>query len=143
MKDPKGIPVITGSFASREIQPGDPWKVYLQASDPDGDMKAIYCVLDQAGTGPYPVSITRIPEDQRRELSGFLFLNTGGVAGFASGNLSLKLQIRDMAGNYSEPVSFSLSFNPRAQQEEPSPGLFQDKELGPIMIIPTSGSSGV
>ncbi len=143
MKDAKGIPVITESFASREIRPGDTWKVYLQASDPDGDMKTIYCILDQPGAGTYPVSITRIPEDQRRQLSGYLFLNTGAVAGFAFGNLFLKLQIRDRAGNYSEPVSFSLSFNPRAQEEEPPPGLFQDRELGPIMITPTSGFPGV
>lgn len=142
MRDTKGIPVITESYAPREIRLGDTWKVYLQASDPDGDMKAVYCFLEQPGPGPYPVSITRIPEDQRRELSGFLFLNTGGVAGFPFGNLLLKLQIQDLAGNYSEPVSFSLSFNPRAQQEEAPPGLFQDKELGPIMITLTSGSPG-
>jgi hypothetical protein len=58
------------------------------------------------------------------------------------GNLVLTVQIQDQAGNFSEPLSFSLSFNPRAHQEEAPPGLFQDKELGPIMIPLTSGSAG-
>jgi hypothetical protein len=64
------------------------------------------------------------------------------MAGSNFGNLVLKIQIRDQAGNFSEPVSFSLSFNPRAHQEEAPPGLFQDRELGPIMITLTSGSPG-
>jgi hypothetical protein len=142
MNKKKGVPIITRSFASPQVSPGDTWRVYLSASDPDGDMKAVYCVIDQPGMGTYPVSITRIREDQQRELSGYLYLTTAGMAGLNFGNLVLKIQIRDQAGNFSEPVSFSLSFNPRAHQEEAPPGLFQDKELGPIMITLTSGSSG-
>ena len=142
MNNQKGVPIITRSFASPQVSPGDIWRVYLSASDPDGDMKAVYCVIDQPGMGTYPVSITRIPEDQQRELSGYLYLTTAGMAGLNFGSLVLKIQIRDQAGNFSEPVSFSLSFNPRAHQEEAPPGLFQDKELGPIMITLTSGSPG-
>lgn len=142
MNKKKGVPIITRSFASPQVSPGDIWRVYLSASDPDGDMKAVYCIIDQPGMGTYPVSITRIREDQQRELSGYFYLTTAGMAGLNFGNLVLKIQIRDQAGNFSEPVSFSLSFNPRAHQEEPPPGLFQDKELGPIMITLTSGSPG-
>ena len=105
-------------------------------------MKAVYSVIDQPGMGTHPVSITRIREDQQRELSGYFYLTTAGMAGSNFGNLVLEIQIRDQGGNFSEPVSFSLSFNPRAHQEEPPPGLFPDKKLGPIMITLTSGSSG-
>jgi hypothetical protein len=142
MNNQKGVPIITRSFASPQVSPRDIWRVYLSASDPDGDMKAVYCVIDQPGKGTYPVSITRIREDQQRELSGYLYLTTDGMAGLNFGNLVLQIQIRDQAGNFSEPVSFSLSFNPRARQGEAPPGLFQDKDLGPIMITLTSGSSG-
>ena len=142
MNKKKGVPIITRSFASPQVSPGDTWRVYLSASDPDGDMKAVYCVIDQPGMGTHPASITRIREDQQRELSGYLYLTTAGMAGSNFGNLVLEIQIRDQAGNFSEPVSFSLSFNPRAHQEEPPPGLFQDRELGPIMITLTSGSPG-
>jgi hypothetical protein len=142
MNNKKGVPIITRSFASPQIWPGDIWRVYLSASDPEGDMKAVYCNIDQPGTSTHPVSITRIPKDQQRELSGYLYLTTPGMAGMNFGNLVLTVQIQDRAGNFSEPLSFSLSFNPRARQEEAPPGLFQDKELGPIMIPLTSGSAG-
>jgi len=56
----KVIPVITQSFASTSLGAGDTWKVYLNASDPDGDMKYIVCTIDQPGIGIYPVSFTRV-----------------------------------------------------------------------------------
>jgi len=135
-------PVITHSFAPKESWPGATWKVYLNAFDSDDDMQAIYCILDQAGAGSYPASVTRIPKDQQRKLSGYLYLNTAGVAGLNYANLILKVQIQNRPGRLSEPVSFLLSFNPRAREENPPPGVFQEKELGPIMVSPPSFSSG-
>ncbi len=32
-------PVITSHFASSDLRPGDTWKIYLKASDSEGDMK--------------------------------------------------------------------------------------------------------
>ena len=135
-------PTITHSFASKEIRAGGIWKVYLNAFDPDEDMKAVYCTLDQPGAGSYPVSITRIRKDQQRRLSGYLYLNTAGVAGLIYANLVLNVQIQNQAGRLSKPVSFLLSFNPRAREEDPPPGLFQDEELGPIMVSLQSISGG-
>ncbi len=142
MTGKKGVPVITRSFASPQVWPGDAWRVYLNASDPDGDMKSVSCIIEQPGRDAYPVGITRIREDQQRELSGYLYLNTAGATGLNFGTLSLTVQIQDRAGNFSAPVSFPLSFNPRAHQEEAPPGLFQDREIGPIMIPLNSGSTG-
>ena len=68
------IPLITHSFAAKEIRPGDTWRVFLNARDPDGDMKTIFCTVEQPGRGTYPISLFRISESQRRELSGFLYL---------------------------------------------------------------------
>ncbi|KPK89516.1 MAG: hypothetical protein AMJ94_11895, partial [Deltaproteobacteria bacterium SM23_61] len=58
----KAAPVITASFASPELSPGDTWKVYLKASDPDGDMESIVAVVDQTGLGSYPLSFTKLKE---------------------------------------------------------------------------------
>lgn len=58
----KAVPVIRQSYASGQIWPGETWKIFLIASDPDGDMKNIVCTIDQAGVGIYPVSITKIRE---------------------------------------------------------------------------------
>ena len=147
MKTPKGKnlllqPVITQFFAAREICPGDTWKVYLRAASPEGGMKAIYATVDQPGRGPQVGGPIPIPEDQRRDLSGFLHLNTAGAQGSAFMNLTLTVQIRDRAGRFSEPVSFLLALNPRAAQESPPPGAFEERSLGPVMVSLDPGTGG-
>ena len=47
----QGYKVITQSFASQEINPGGTWKIYLKASNPDGEMMSIYDSVDQPGVG--------------------------------------------------------------------------------------------
>jgi hypothetical protein len=131
----KALPVIIQSFAAKEIRTGDTWKVYLNASDPDGDMKNIFCVLQQTGLGVYPVGITRIKEGDRRELSGYLYLNTpdpSNALNFAE--LTLTVQIQDRAGHFSEPAIFPLSLQSRSTQKAPPSEVFQEQDLGPVMI---------
>ena len=132
----KGIPVITRSFASNEIRPGDTWLVYLNAHDPDGDMKQIVCEIEQPGVGVYPVSYTRIKEETRQELSGYIYLTTLHVNYFSFNfiNLTLRVEIKDRAGHYSAPVFFPLSFNALYRQEPPPQNVFKEHDLGPIMI---------
>jgi hypothetical protein len=82
-------PVVTQFFAAREICPGDTWKIYFRASDPEGGMKAVYATVDQPGRGPQAAGPISIPQDQQRDLSGFLYLNTAGNQGSAFLNLTL------------------------------------------------------
>jgi hypothetical protein len=131
----KSVPVITQSFASKEMRPGDTWKVYLKSSDPDGDMKNIYATIEQPGMGTYPVSITKIKEADRKDLAGYIYLNTVGVQGLNYTLLTLTVQIQDKAGHFSQPAVFPLSFNFASQQQTPSPGIFPEKDLGPIIIM--------
>lgn len=132
----KGVPVITQSFASKEIRPGDNWKVFLNARDPEGDMKQILCVIEQPGVGVYPAVYVRIKEDNRKELSGYIYLTTFNVNYFSFNfiNLTLRVQIQDMAGHYSAPVFFPLGFNALYRQESPPQNVFKERDLGPIMI---------
>jgi uncharacterized protein YdbL (DUF1318 family) len=65
-------PVITSHYASSDLRPGDTWKIYLKASDPDGDMKNIVATVKQAGVGVHPVGLTRIQEGNRKEPSGYV-----------------------------------------------------------------------
>ncbi len=46
----KAAPVITQSFASKEVKGDDMWKVYLNASDSDGGLKDIYAVVSNWGS---------------------------------------------------------------------------------------------
>ena len=130
----KSSPIISESFASKQIKPGDTWKVYLKATDPDGDMKNIVCIIDQAGKGVYPISYIRIREEDQREFSGFIYLFTAGIQGINYVPLTLTVQIQDKAGHYSQPVNFPLFLNNKSTQEKPPAGIFQERELGPILI---------
>jgi hypothetical protein len=132
----KEVPVITQSFASKEIRPGDTWMVYLNAHDPDGDMKQIVCEIEQPGVGVYPAAYIRIKEDERKELAGYIYLTSLHVNYFSFNfiNLTLRVEIQDRAGHYSAPVFFPLSFNALYRQEPPPANVFKEKDLGPIMI---------
>ena len=130
----KSVPVITQSFASKQLRPGDTWKVYLKVSDPDGDLKNIYATIEQPGMGTYPLSVTRIKEAGGKELSGYVYLNTVGVQGLNFVTITLTVEIQDKAGHFSRPAVFPLSLNFLSQQETPPPGTFAEKDLGPIMI---------
>ena len=127
-------PAILRSFASKQIRPGDAWKVYLIARDPDGDMENIVAVIDQPGVGVYPASRTRIQEGNRKELSGYAFLNTTSPADLDFVDLTLTIQIQDQAGNMSQPAVFPLAINNQYRQESPPPEVFQERDLGPILI---------
>ena len=144
----KEAPVITETFASKQMNPADTWKVYLKASDPDGDMESIVATVQMVGSGTHPVSFTRIQDGNRKELSGYVSLITSNPSGDAWLNnltLALTIQIKDRAGHFSKPASFPLEFNRRYVQGPPPPGVFPEQNLGPIMLtlrsfFDTSGS---
>jgi hypothetical protein len=130
----ENAPFIIAAFASKEAQQGETWKIFLQAEDLDGDMTWILCTLEQPGVGFQPVSRIKIRNDRRRNLSGYIFLNTASASGIPFASCRLTVQIQDKRGNISNPVSFPLSLNPRAVQQTPPPGGFQDEDLGPVQI---------
>jgi hypothetical protein len=131
----KATPIINQSFASKEVRPGDPWKVYLKVSDPNGEMKNIYAMVTEPGVGQYPLSIIRVKNGDRKELSGYIYLNT-----FSSNfplnfvSLTLTVQVQDRSGIFSKPTIFELAMNSRSSQEAPPQGVFKEEALGPIMI---------
>jgi len=140
----KNPPVIGQSFASDRSKPGDLWKLYLQASDPDGDMEAIIAAVDQPGIGQYPASITKIKGENGKELSGYIFLNTSGQKDYDfldNQELEVSVQIRDKAGHTSKSITHKVLFLVRETQKAPPAGDFKEEALGPIMVIlrPVSG----
>jgi hypothetical protein len=130
----KAIPVINQSYASPQIAPGKNWKVYLKASDADGDMETIVSTVHQPGVGTYPVSSTRIKENDRKELSGYVYLFIPHLDGLDNVGITITIQIRDRAGQVSQPGKFPLSIGFLSPQESPPPGVFQENDLGPILV---------
>jgi len=144
LKYGKALPVIEQSFASQVMRKGDTWRIYLRASDPDGDMKTIIAYFRKGGVGgPTAVSHTQIKENDRREINGYLYWYPGPeMDGFPE--MTMTIQIEDMAGHFSKPVSLPLRIQPSGPQELPPEGIFQENELGPIMITlkPVSANAG-
>jgi len=131
----KAVPLISQSFASTRIRPGETWKVYLNASDPSGEMKNFFAIINQPGVGQYPLSTIRIKKENRKELSGYLYLNTSTpVYPLNFVNLTLSVQVQDRSGNFSQPAVFPLTLNTRSLQEAPPQGFFKDQALGPVMV---------
>jgi hypothetical protein len=128
-------PVISNSFAVKELVPGYTWKIYIKAKSPEAKMKYIYAHVDQAGGMGYPISLIRIREENQGEISGYVFLSTitaGQPLDYV--NIRLTIHIRDDKGRFSEPVVFPLTFNARAAAQEAPEGIFLEKDLGPVMI---------
>ncbi len=130
---------ITQTFASQTMAPGETWKVYLKATDPNAQMKYIFCIIEQPGVGYYPESIIPVHEANRKAFNGYIYLSTfqgrkgGSLLNFV--NLTLNVSIEDTAGHFSQPIKFPLSINATSKQEPPPPGIFDEhNDLGPIMI---------
>jgi hypothetical protein len=137
----KGIPAIVQSFAPTQIRPGDVWKVYLKASNPEGKMKYIFATISQPGVGTYPVSIIRIKEENAKELSGYIYLNTAPARSpeFFNRSLTLTINIQREGGPFSPPAVFPLFFQANPTPEAPPEGVFKEQNLGPIMVILRTG----
>ena len=140
----KGIPAIVQSFAPTQMRPGQVWKVYLKASDPDGKMKYIFATISQPGMGTYPVSIIRIKEENGKELSGYIYLNTAPtrLSEFFNRSLTLTVNIQGKGGQFSQPAVFPLSFQAKPTPEAPPEGVFKEQSLGPIMVTLRTGKRG-
>ena len=140
----KATPVIEQSFASKAMRKGDTWRIYLKASDPDGDMKTIVAYLGGGYMGgTTAASHTRIQENDRQKINGYLYWYPG-FDSYAVPEMVMTIQIQDMAGHFSNPVSLPLRMELSGSQESPPQGVFQEKDLGPVMITlqPKSGMGG-
>ena len=137
----KGVPMIVQSFASKDVRAGDVWKVYLKASNPEGKMKYIFATISQPGVSTYPVSIIRIKEENAKELSGYIYLNTAParLPEFFNRSLTLTVNIQGEGGPFSQPAVFPLFFQANPTREAPPEGVFKEQRLGPIMVTLRTG----
>jgi hypothetical protein len=99
-------------------------------------MRDLVVVITQTGVATYPTSFTRIREEDSKEVSGFLFLNTSARdRNLINDRLTLELLVRDCQGNRSAPVQFHLRFD--FVTPETAPEKWQkvaNRQLGAIMI---------
>jgi hypothetical protein len=125
-------PVISDFFASRQIKPGEPWKVYINAQIADGEMCAFIFKVSLPGGSVCPLAKMEIKEPYRQRLSGYLSLRIGMLDYLEPQNLVLILQIKDKAGHFSAPAFFPLMIDPKAQKENLQVGIFREVHLSAI-----------
>jgi len=133
--EPGRPPVILATYAPEVIRPGAVWRVYLKATDGDGDMKDIAAVMWQTGFGYYSTDVTRIKQGDAKEVAGYLFLNTPPDPTLLPDRFTLTLVVRDRQGNKSEPVEVRFRFDyvpPEKLPESWQP--VADNRLGGILI---------
>jgi hypothetical protein len=104
-------PVITFAWAQDKIRQGEDWRIYIAATDPDGDMYRIYCRIDQPGGQVYRPDISNIKKGMEGQLTGYLALRTYSQQDFFGLYLTLNLTIVDRAGNESKSLSFPLAID--------------------------------
>lgn len=115
-------PVITHSFAVEKLSHGDTWKIYLEAEDPDGDMRTIKYSIRKGGYGHGFKSFV-IKKGNRGGLLGYLdgFFSSPATAVAEWTELTLTLYIRDKRGNTSDKVVFPLALTRGVKQDPPPP----------------------
>jgi len=130
----KGSPKILFATASPMIRSGDTWKIYLSAFDPDGDMDLIVAKIEQPGGIEYESDYTQIKEGMKKNLKGYLTLNTISYTNLWGFNLKLILFIMDKVGHISNKVELPLEFgNKLKPPTKPVPKGYENF-LGAIMI---------
>ena len=128
-------PVILNSYAAKSIKPGASWRIYLMAQDADGDMKDIAAMLYQAGVGYYSTNFTPIKEADRKNVAGYIFLDTPADSTFLWDELKLTVLVRDCQGNKSEPIKLPLRFDYGSKEKLPEEWqMAENHRLGAILI---------
>ncbi len=116
-------PVITHVYAPDTGAPGTNVKVYIEAEDAGGDMDYIYVVVDRTGYGRYAPDRLLLDPQHKRHVKAFIEWIRAG-SGLPEGTqFTVRIFIRDMAGNISNQVVLPFTFVSGAsvQQDAPEP----------------------
>ena len=130
-------PVITHSFATKEVSHGDTWRIYVEANDPDGDMRYFAYTISTSGRGGRG-DYVYIRKSDRAEMLGYLGVFVAppqdAIGEWAS--FTLTLHIQDRSGNTSDKVAFPVAFSRGIKQDSPPPPFDTEglKSLGRISV---------
>ncbi len=130
-------PVITYSFASKEVSHGDNWRIYVEANDPDGDMRYFAYTIGTSGRGRR-VDYVHIKKGDRAEMLGYLrvFTSSPGDPQAEWAHLTLTLYIQDRGGKVSNTLTFPVALSRGVKQSSPPPPFDIEglKRLGQIWV---------
>ncbi len=129
-----GAPVIEDSFAVSSMPNGALWNVYLQASDPAGDMSHLWVVVRQLGKKEVTETIPLTGPNQKA-FSGFVTVYPRGAVFSQWENLDITVRIRDRAGNLSGRVEHQVQMGWQTREMPPAKwASATHNQLGTILI---------
>ncbi len=128
-------PVLEKVWAPAEINYGGLAKIYIKASDPQGDMR--WLVVTAAGEhgGPSGSVPIRLKKGLGKDLNGYVYWNTK-QANRQEGSAKVEILVEDWKGNESETKSVTIKMVRKGAKAQKPPADFQEKEIGPIMLNP-------
>ncbi len=106
----KHRPTVEAIEAQTEIGDGNLWKIYIRASDPDGDLDKLYVTFSQPGVGSFSPALL-VQKTKVKSLNGFIIVWAQLKGGGSSGDIYADVEIRaeDRAGNMSEPKTMEFT----------------------------------
>ena len=124
-------PVLEKVWVSPQVNHGDLLKIYIKGSDPDGDIRFIQ--VSAGRKGGVVGSMIRLKKEDRQDLNGYVFWDTGQAAQRNTGGV-VEVTLQDWKGNESETISVPVKIVSTGGKSEPTPAEFKDRAIGPIMI---------
>ncbi len=120
-------------------------KLYIEASDPNGDMLRIATVIEETGSGYHPPDWIFLKQNHRSHFAGYLQWNTHSLFGVPEWhNVTLKVSVFDRSGNESNVVVFPFEFLSEVLPKPQPPAPFDQgniPRLGHVMTeLKGSGS---
>ncbi len=128
-------PVIEAVSAQKEIGIGELWKIYIRASDPDGDVDKIYVSFSQLGDDY--ISLPLLLDRPMKKIQGSVLTwttlassstQTGVIYGTA------EVWVEDRAGNTSNSKKFEFILDPFGPRDKfvPPPALATGPVFGQV-----------
>ena len=104
-ESPAAPPELQDSFTVADLRPGQTWQIFLEGSDPNGDMKDIWIVASQIGGTVWENQFIALRGENRRRFLGYVALPAPLTLYRSSTGwetVRVEVRIRDGAGHYSQ-----------------------------------------
>jgi len=128
-------PILEVIAAQTEIRNGNIWKIYIRATDPDGDLDKIQFTFGQLGASSYSpdtIYFDKKVASMNGSISVWANLNGGGASGTIYG--TVEVLVEDRAGNMSNSKTIMFEVQPFGPKDTfaPPPGINANVDLGQV-----------